>query len=165
MKTDIVKSVEIKEVENIDVAYIRHIGQYMGNAEIFSNLFGKLYTWAQKEGVVGPNTRWFACYYDDPKTTDPDKIKLDVCLSIPKDTKPTGEIKKMVIPAGKYAVGHFEIDQNEYEDAWNYLLGEWIPSNNLTPNGEVCFEEYMNDPDKHPEKKHIVDIYEPVKRI
>jgi len=28
----------------------------------------------------------------------------------------------------------------------------------------MCYELYLNDPKQHPEKKHIVDICEPIKK-
>ncbi|MFC2095843.1 GyrI-like domain-containing protein [Candidatus Bipolaricaulota bacterium] len=42
-------------------------------------------------------------------------------------------------------------------------MGEWMPENGCVPDEtRLCFELYLNDPNQHPEKKHIVDICEPV---
>lgn len=32
------------------------------------------------------------------------------------------------------------------------------------PADGLCYELYLNDPDQHPEKKHIVDVCEPVRK-
>jgi AraC family transcriptional regulator len=88
-----------------------------------------------------------------------------VCISVSKDTEVEGEVGKMTIPGGKYAMAHFEISENEYEDAWNAVYGNWLPESGFQPDDRPCFELYLNDPKEHPEHKHIVDICIPVKPL
>jgi AraC family transcriptional regulator len=60
-----------------------------------------------------------------------------------------------------------EIDSDEYAAAWDRMLGKWMPENGVESDvvaGRLCYELYLNDPEQHPEKKHIVDICEPVRR-
>ena len=38
--------VEVKDMPELHVAYVRHIGPYKGNSQVFENLFGKLMKWA-----------------------------------------------------------------------------------------------------------------------
>ena len=157
-------NVRIEECKEFPVAYIRHKGPYEGDQELFGRLYGELCQWAEKNGFMDYKTvRFIACYYQDPKETAPEELIMDACISIPsKDFKPEGNIQFMTIPGGKFAIGHFEIDVNQYGEAWTYLMEEWIPANNLKPRPAVCFEDYLNNPEEHPQKKHIVDIYEPV---
>lgn len=42
------------------------------------------------------------------------------------------------------------------------LYGEWLPNSGYKPRDAYPFEVYRNDPRKHPEHKHIVDIYVPI---
>ncbi len=74
----------------------------------------------------------------------------------------TNDIGIMVIPSGKYVVGHFEIFQNEYKGAWDFLYGKWLPNSGYKPRDSYPFEVYRNDPKQHPKNKHIVDIYVPI---
>ena len=76
-----------------------------------------------------------------------------------------GEIGKAKIPAGKYAVAHFEITPDQYQDAWNAVYGGWLPESGYQPEDGPCYELYLNDPKEHPEGKHIVDICVPVKPL
>ncbi|MFC2100121.1 GyrI-like domain-containing protein [Candidatus Bipolaricaulota bacterium] len=49
--------------------------------------------------------------------------------------------------------------------AWDRLVGEWMPESGVESDIErMCYELYLNDPEQHPEKRHIVDICEPVKK-
>jgi AraC family transcriptional regulator len=76
-----------------------------------------------------------------------------------------GEIGKTVIPAGKNAIAHFEINPSQYAEIWNAVYGVWLPESGYQPDDRPCFEIYLNDPRNHPEGKSIVDIYVPVKPL
>jgi AraC family transcriptional regulator len=159
-------NVEVREMPEIHVAYIRHIGPYKGDAELFRKLFEKLLKWAGPRGLLQfPETRMLTLYYDDLNITDESKLRMDVCITVPPDTPVDGEIGKTTIRAGKYAFAHFEIGVNEYEDAWNAVFGGWLPESGYQPEDGPCYELYHNNPEEHPEHKQIVDICVPVKPL
>lgn len=62
-------------------------------------------------------------------------------------------------------MARFTLDPAEYGQAWNWLMGVWFPSSGYQPDDRLCFEVYLNDPSQHPERKHIVEIWEPVKSL
>lgn len=158
--------VEVKEMPEIHVAYLRHIGPYKGDTELFGRLIEKLMKWAGPRGLLRfPETRLLTLYYDTPEITDENKLRIDVCITVPKDTPVDGEFGKTTIRAGKYAVAHFEIGLDEYEDAWNAVYGGWLPESGFQPGDGPCYELYHNNPDEHPEHQHIVDICIPVKPL
>jgi AraC family transcriptional regulator len=168
MKPDkeLIASVEVKDIADINVAYIRHIGPYAGDQQLFGNLFNRLCTWAGPRGLLRfPETKFVTIYYDNPDITDESKLRTDVCITVPPDTQVDGEVGKATIPAGKYAIAHFEINPEQYGDAWNAVYGGWLPESGYQPDDRPCFELYLNDPKTHPEGKHIVDIYAPVKPL
>ncbi|KAA6306258.1 hypothetical protein EZS27_042085, partial [termite gut metagenome] len=43
-------------------------------------------------------------YHDDPKVTEADKLRTDICLVLPKKAEPKGEIGVKTIEGGKYAM-------------------------------------------------------------
>lgn len=158
--------VDVMEIPQMHVAYIRHIGSYKGDTALFGRLFNKLFTWAGARDLLNfPETKVIAVYHDNPDVTDENKLRTSVCITVPEDTKVDGEVGKMTIPGGKYAITHFEIDDTEYEDAWNVLYGTWLPGSGYQPDDKPPFEMYLNDPKEHPRHKHIVDIYMPVKQL
>lgn len=71
----------------------------------------------------------------------------------------------MIIPAGKYALARFELGDLEYQSAWDWVFGTWLPESGYLPDDRPCFEMYLNDPNTHPEGKAILDICIPVKTI
>lgn len=159
-------NVEVKNLQDFTVAYVRHIGPYAGNSALFEKLFSTLFKWAGPRGLVKfPETKMLSVYYDDPKITDESKLRMDVCISISENTEVGGEIGKTTIAEGKYAVGRFEIKADEYGAAWNSMMGEWLPDSGYVPDDSPCFEMYQNDPKQHPQGLHIIDICVPVKPL
>lgn len=159
--------VEVKNLPEFHAAYVRHIGPYKGDGELFESLFNKLMKWAEPRGLLRfPETKVITVYHDNPEITDDDKLRTSACISVPEDTPVDGEIGKMVIAGGKYAVARFELSgSEEYEGAWNAFMGGWLPDSGYQPDDRPCYELYKNDPKEHPENKHIVDICVPVKPL
>ncbi len=165
MNTNEVK-VEVKYLPDMHVAYLRYIGSYKGNEKLFQGLFEKLCMWAGPRGLIRPNlTQFISIYRDDPDITEEEKLRTDICLTVPPDTKVDGEIGKAIIPAGNYGVGYFEINQSEYPQAWATMMGMWLPESGYQCDDRPCFEIYLNDPKTHPEGKHIINICVPVKPL
>ena len=155
---------ELKELKEKQVAFVSFTGNYMGNPQIFGNLFNKLCGWAGPKGLISPETVFLSSYQDDPNTTPPDELTLEVCMSIPDGTQVEGDIKKKVLPGGKYLVMNAELTgPEEYGLAWNTVV-EWIIKNGYEIDmSRPSYEIYLNNPEEHPEKHHIIDICMSVK--
>lgn len=158
--------VEVKEMPELNVAYVRYIGPYKGDSKLFEGLFNKLMTWAGPRGLIQfPDTLLLTVYHDDPKVTDESKLRTSICMTIPKNTPVEGEVGQMQVPGGKFAVARFELAEDEYEEAWNNVFGKWLPESGYQPDDRLCYEFYHNNPKEHPENKCIVDICIPVKPL
>jgi AraC family transcriptional regulator len=161
MKTN--KSVEVKELPKMTVAYIRHIGPYKGNDNLFRNLWDKLFAWAGPRGLLSQkDLKSLVTYHDDPNIASEDKLRLSVCISVPENTKVDGEVGKMVIEGGKYVVARFELGAGDFQEAWEWVYGHWLPTSGYQPDDKVCFEMYPEEPK---DNKFIVDICVPVKPL
>jgi AraC family transcriptional regulator len=157
--------VEVGEVPAFTLAYVRHTGPYEGDTELFGRLFGKIMKWAGPRGLLGPQSRVMAVYHDNPGLTEPDKLRVSVGVSVPDDTPVDGEIGKMVIPGGTWAIAGFELAADEYAAAWDAVFSGWLPDSGYQPTDGVCYEQYLNDPEQHPEHKCAVNICVPVKPL
>jgi AraC family transcriptional regulator len=156
------QSVEVKELSELHVAYIRHIGAYNRIGEAFE----KLMRWAGPRGLLRfPETKSLAVYRDSPEVTDVSRLRSDACITVPEGTKVDGEVNLMRIPGGKFAVGRFEISGDQFGEAWNVLMGGWLPGSGWQPDDRMCYELYLNDHERHPQKKFIIDICEPIKPL
>lgn len=165
-RTVLTADVEVKNLPELNVAYVRHVGPYAGDEGLFDRLYGKLMAWAgPRELIRFPETRCLCVYHDDPHITEEKKLRVSVCMTVPKGTPVDGEIGHMTVPGGKFAVARFEIDPSLYGAAWDALMGGWMPESGYQPDDRLCYELGLNDPKQHPEGKHIVDICVPVKPL
>lgn len=157
-------NVEIVTADDINVAYTRHIGTYGELTIAFPKMIEKLFHYAAKQNYhVFDDTKVLTIYHDHHEFTEDYHLRTSLCITIPDASAvETNDIGIMVIPSGKYAVGHFEIFQDEYKGAWDFIYGKWLPNSGYKPRDSYPFEMYKNDPRRHPEKKHIVDIYVPI---
>ncbi len=158
--------VEVKTIPSMTLAYVRHIGPYKGDSALFGKLWSRLMTWAGPRGLTQqPDFKCLTVYHDDPEITDADKLRISVCISVPRDFKVDGEIGKMDVPQGRYAVAHFEISEDEFQQAWDYVYGTWLPGSGYQPDDRPCLEFCLNNPSDHPKRMHIVEIGVPVKPL
>lgn len=155
------KSVEVKELQKTTVAYIRYIGPYKGDEKLFENLWDKLCTWAGARGLLQlPDVKFIVIYHDDPNVADEKNLRMSVCVSVPADTKVDGEVGKMEIEAGKYVFARFELNGQQFQQAWEWVYGEWFPNSGYQPADGICFELYPEEPK---DGNFVVDICVPVK--
>ena len=149
----------IKELSEREVACVSFTGNFIGKPQIFSDLFNKLCGWAGPKGLISQTSVFLASYENCPETTPLDELRLDICMSIPQDTETDGEIQKKVLPGGQYAVMHCELTgPEEFETVWNNLV-DWAGKNDYEMDmSRPSYEIYLNNPDEHPEKHHILDI-------
>lgn len=153
--------VEIKEMPAMEVVYCRHTGQFnqIGKA------YEKLMKWAGPRGLLNfPQTKTMTVYHDDPSVTAIEKVRQSACITVEGDVKVDGEIGKMKIKGGKYAVGHFEIDEKGFEKAWNTMC-LWLTESGYQPGEGNSYELYHNSPENDIQHKFSLDICIPVKLL
>ena len=154
--------VEVREAPEMTVAYVRHVGPFQGMAQAFE----KLMRWAGPRGLLRfPKTKTLGIYHDDPDITANDKLRSDACITIPPGTNVGGEIGAMTVPGGLFAVARAVVSPDEFGEAWNALMRDWLPGSGYEPDDRMCYELYLNDPKTHPEGKFIIEIHEPVRPL
>jgi len=152
-------AVEIREIAKLELAYTTSIG-----VKNITSAYDTLVKWATPLGLLdNPDTKMVTIYHDSFKTTDPKKVRLSACISLPQPIKVSGNIGRTSIENGKFIVGSFVIGLSEFEKAWNSLF-VWMDENGYKKADKEVFEIYHNDYRVHPEKKCIVDYYIPILR-
>ncbi|MDD6070165.1 MAG: GyrI-like domain-containing protein [Clostridiales bacterium] len=159
------QSVRLERISEFEVVYVRHTGDYVSLARSYRKLMNTLFTEAKKQGLLKPGENHFiAIYHDNPEFGTKNQFRTSLCLTIPSDcrSKETEQLGKMEIEGGLYMIGHFEINANQFEDAWDYMYQQWIIAKKHMPRNSYPFEVYLNNPND--EKDHLikVDIYVPL---
>jgi len=166
MASELEMDIRVEDLPETTIAYVRHVGPYAGDSGLFAELFGRLFQWAGPRSLINfPETQMLSIYHDDPNVTEESKLRLSVGISVPEDTEVTGEVGRMTLAGGRYAQARFELSPHEYEAAWTKVYGEWLPESGYVPADGLSFERYLNNPEEHPEGKHIVEICVPVQPL
>lgn len=161
-KSSLKYTVEVKNVPELYVAYTRHIGSYKD----IDNNFKGILKWAEARDLFNrDDLKILTVYHDNPKITSTDRLRSSACITIPEGTETNGEICSMRIPGGKFAIAHFEINKDQFEEAWDVVCRDWLPDSGYVPDDRFCYEIYNNNRRLHPENKFIIDIYFPIKPL
>ena len=161
-RTEMAFRVEVQDLPELQVAYVRHTGPY---SEI-GQAFRLLMRWAGPRRLLRfPQTQVLAIYHDNPDITPADRLRSDACITVPLGTRARRVVSTMTIPSGRFAVAHVEIDPDQYGEAWDRLLRDWMPQSGYCPDDRLCYERYPSDNRKQPQDKHIVDICEPIRPL
>ena len=158
-------SPKIENLPERHVAFVSYTGDYRANPQVFGDLFNKLFSWAGPKGLLTPDTLILSAYQDDPETTPPEELVVDVCMAAPEDVEVIGEVQKKVLPGGQYAIASVELESSqEYGPAWEAMVN-WIKKNNYQMDVlRPWYEIYKNKPEEHPQGHHILDLCAAVKK-
>ncbi len=160
--------ITIENLKEKQVAYVRHTGTYETLAREYEKLIRTLFDYANKQHLLIEGKNWvLAMYHDNPEFGEESQFRTSLCLTVPEDIriKEDGILGEMKIEGGLYAVGHFQIQKEQYSDAWNYMYQEWITGSGFVPRDYNPFEVYRNIPSANESPVHEVDIYVPIEPI
>jgi AraC family transcriptional regulator len=154
-------TIQITEFNETKVAVLEH----RGAVELLNDSISLFIEW-RKQSKLSPvaTSKTYGVAYDDPKATEPENFRFDICGSIKTDvpSNPQGVITS-VIPAGRCALlrhcgSHDDMDAKVY-----HLYGKWLPTSGEELRDFPCFFHYLNFFPEVPEHELITDIYLPLK--
>jgi len=148
----------IRETATIRVAALAHRGDY----QTIPNTFGRLATMAGALGVLGPGTRTFGIYYDDPSATPVESLRSEACITVPVDWSPSGDLHQREIRGGRYAVVLHVGPYAELGRAYSWLYGAWLSQSGEEAADAPCVEEYLNDARTVPPSELRTQIWLPL---
>jgi AraC family transcriptional regulator len=160
--------ITIVNMEEKQIAYVRHTGTYETLAKEYEGLMQTLLAYAKKQQLLVEDQNWvLAMYHDNPEFGEESQFRTSLCLTVPEDIRiqEDGVLGRMKLEGGLYAVGHFQIQKEQYSDAWNYMYQEWIAGSGYVPRNYNPFEVYRNVPYANESPIHEVDIYVPIEPI
>lgn len=150
--------VEIKNIEEMRVAFVRHVGPYDQVGEAWDHLCMHL----GKAGYLGAGSQFIGICYDDPDVTAPEKIRYDACITVDDSFEPEADIAVQIIGGGEYAVTTHLGPYNKLGLTYNKLFGQWLLNCNRSLRSEPCLEFYLNDPDGTEPEDLLTDICLPL---
>jgi AraC family transcriptional regulator len=133
-----IKAPKIVEIEAKQAIYIKLTGKY-GSLD-FSGSWQRLWQFVKEHKLFTAGMEHIAIYHDDPKVTESDKLRTDICLVVKKDVKPQGDIGVKEIKAGKFAMFHYQGAYSNLDAVYDMIYGKLLPENGLRLRDYPCFE-------------------------
>src|SRR5882724_6473212 len=134
-------NVEIKDMPELRVATVRHVGPY----NRISEAFGRLGDLAGRARLFNTRPTMLAIYHDDPESKPKTELHSDAAVVVDDYVAIPEGMGEQRLPKGRYActlhVGPYE----RLGDAWTLLKDQWLPH-----SGERCkdgdsYEIYLNN--------------------
>ena len=154
------KAPKFVELERKKAIYIRLIGAY--NELDFPCTWGRLWYFVKEQKLYSAGIEHIGIYHDDPKVTESEKLRSDVCLIIQKPVQAQGEIGVKEIQGGKYAVFLHIGPYNEVGVVYDAIFSKWLPESGCELRNIPMFEKYINDPSKTTLDKLKTELYIPI---
>ena len=93
---------------------------------------------------------------------EPDKLRTDVCVILPKPAEPRGEIGVKQLPGGKYAVYRYQGSYEHLKSVYDTVYSHLLPEGGYKPADSPGYEKYLNNPANTAPEELMTEIYVPV---
>ena len=158
LRPDLPLEIEEKVLAPQQVIYVRLVGAYV-NLD-YCAAWQRLWNHVREENLFAPEIGHLCIYHDDPKVTEPDKLRTDVCLALPRVGKPKGEVGVKEVAGGKYAIFRYRGPYSNLHAVYDTIYLKWIPERGYKLGNTPGFEKYLNHPDHvKPEDLGCVDEF------
>jgi len=151
--------VMIKQVDDILVAFVRHVGPYQACGQAWDTLCGAL----APEGLLGGDAKMIGVSYDDPDVVEVAKLRYDACISVDSSFEQFEEVGLQTILGGRYAVTTHIGSYDDLSITYRQFFGQWLSQSKHEAADKPCFEIYLNDPESTAPEDLVTDIYMPLK--
>ncbi|MEK3899148.1 MULTISPECIES: AraC family transcriptional regulator [unclassified Paenibacillus] len=154
--------VELREIAEVEVAYVRHIGSYINT----HNAWDKLTGWAAKQGLHPANQQYIGISLDDGELTEESVCRYDACITLPEGFEREThreEVAYKTLSGGLYAVYSYYDAVDRFVLAYDTMFSVWLPRSGYEADDRPCLEFCLNDPAQDPQGKCMVDLYVPIR--
>ncbi len=157
------RQVTIEKMAPLKVAYVRYVGPYQGDEEIFSGLYSRLFQWAVPRGYVTDDTFTLNLYHDNPEITESGKLRVMVAVPIPDRVEASDTVGITTLSGGTYATCRFLLKKDEFVAAWEWMFAIWLKDSGYELDDRELFERYLCQKIMDDHRIFDVDICVPVK--
>jgi len=91
-KEDLIRQVVVENFLPFKFAYVRNVGPYQGDEDLFSQLYTPLFRWAGSRGHLTEDTFTLNIYHDNPEITENNNLRVMVAIPVNSDIEPSGSV-------------------------------------------------------------------------
>jgi AraC family transcriptional regulator len=150
-------NIEVTTLEPRRVAYMRHVGPYDGSYRKWLDFTTRL----KKAGLPRKDSLFIGVPLDNPKTTPPEKLRYDICLTVADKYMPTKPVRVQTIAGGDYVVAR-NCPRWAIAKGYQKLFHLWLPKSGRKARKAPSFLVAVNGPEAIPTAFGLTDIYVPL---
>ena len=153
-------TVDVRQVPAVHMAGVAHRGPYMRVGKAFE----VAYTRMAAQGLMRPDARWMAVYYDDPFAVPESQLQSRAGLSLPPGHTDAVQppLEPFTLGGGLCAVLRHQGPYSTMRAAYQWLFGQWLVQSGHEAADLPVFEEYLNNPRDTAPADLLTDIYLPL---
>ena len=155
------KEPKIVELEPQSIIYVALTGEY-GSLD-YNDAYARLWACVKEQKLFTKGIETICLSYDDPKITESNRQRTDVCLVVHKPARPYGEVCCKELQGGRYAVFFYQGAYSNLSSVYDAIFGKWLTANPYELRNVPVFEKYLNDSRKIAPEKLKTEIYLPIK--
>lgn len=154
------KAPKLITLEDKSLIYVSLMGEY-GSLN-YNDVYQRLWGVVKSQKLFTKGIESLCISYDDPKVTEANQQRSDVCLAIHKPAKPQDGVSCKTLAGGKYAMfayqGPYENLAAVYDEAMR-----WLVNSEYELRDEPMFEKYLNNCQRTPAEKLKTEVYIPIR--
>jgi len=156
-----IMQVKIVDFTEIKIAVLEH----RGDPKLLNDSVQQFIEW-RKESDLSPvkSSDSYGVAYDDPKNTEPDRFRFDICGSVQDNIPDNSQnVINKILPGGRCAIVSHSGSYDLMDNKIHYLYREWLPKSGEELRDFPCFFHYMNLFPEVAEHELLTNIYLPLK--
>ena len=153
-------NIEVTTMEPQRVAYMRQVGPYDGAYRKWLDFRTRL----KKDGLPRKESLFIGVPLDNPKTTPPEKLRYDVCVTVDEKYMPTKPVRVRTVAGGDYVVAR-NCPITAIAKGYEKLFRSWLPNSGRKVRNAPSLLVAVNGPEGMPPTFGFTgfrDIYVPL---
>lgn len=155
--------VTIQDIPNCKVAYVRNIGAFQNDTQLFSSLHAKLGKWSENNGALN-KPKNFNLFHDNLSVTPAEKLQVMAAIAVQDNVIGDGEVAIRSIQFGQYAYCCQTIKPSQFGDLWKLLLNYWLPQSGYEWDDRVAFESVVGHHNREEQTYLDVEFGLPIRK-
>jgi AraC family transcriptional regulator len=150
-------TIEVTTLEPRRVAYLRHVGPYEQAYRTWMDFMTRL----KPDGLPRKNSLLIGVPLDNPKTTPPEKLRYDTCVTVDGQYVPARPLRVQTLAGGDYVVAR-NCPIRALATGYEKLFRSWLPKSGRKVRKAPSLLVAVNGPEGMPTPFGLTDIYVPL---
>jgi len=149
--------IELTTLEPLRVACMRHVGSYGATHRTWMDFLARL----KADGLPRKDSKFIGVPLDNPKTTPPEKLRYDACMTVDAKYVPASPVSVQTIAGGDYVVAR-NCPTGAIAKGYENLYRSWLPKSGRTTRKAPSLLMAVNGGGPVPPTFGLTDIYVPL---